>query len=245
MPAEGAREDASQPEAARSAVARGSRSAEALAGAAAGRPRLFAVDRFRVVASSRRRRLPPLGVVTPSDATNAAVGPVTSGRCGRLVRLPVGAPPLTGPRASAPIGPLLPGQRGGRRTVRCSPAALVLPLVSTDPGTQGTRGDDDRTVDLSDDFVVLPEQTSDDTDRAGASGPAATTTGCSPSAPRTGTDSRLSASRCRRLVVSTRFGVRLPRASFELCGQPRTTIAKRLPSGNPTARCAWSGRSAR
>jgi len=41
-----------------------------------------------------------------------------------------------------------------------------LPLVSTeDPGTQGTRGDDDRTVDLSDDFVVLPEQTSDDTDQ--------------------------------------------------------------------------------
>ncbi|KOX05647.1 hypothetical protein ACWD6L_12365 [Micromonospora profundi] len=40
-----------------------------------------------------------------------------------------------------------------------------MPLVSTDPGTQGTRGDDDRTVDLSDDFVVLPEQTSDDTDQ--------------------------------------------------------------------------------
>ncbi|NJC14804.1 hypothetical protein F4558_004630 [Micromonospora profundi] len=37
--------------------------------------------------------------------------------------------------------------------------------MSTDPGTQGTRGDDDRTVDLSDDFVVLPEQTSDDTDQ--------------------------------------------------------------------------------
>lgn len=45
-------------------------------------------------------------------------------------------------------------------------AALVLPLVSTeDPGTQGARGDEDRTVDLSEDFVVLPEQTSDDTDR--------------------------------------------------------------------------------
>lgn len=43
--------------------------------------------------------------------------------------------------------------------------ALVLPLVSTeDPGTLGARGDDDRTVDLSDDFVVLPEQTTDDTD---------------------------------------------------------------------------------
>ncbi|MFF5177331.1 hypothetical protein ACFY2Q_04800 [Micromonospora sp. NPDC000316] len=33
-----------------------------------------------------------------------------------------------------------------------------------DPGTSVARGDDDRTVDLSDDFVVLPEQTSDDTD---------------------------------------------------------------------------------
>lgn len=44
-------------------------------------------------------------------------------------------------------------------------AALVLPLVSTeDPGTRGARGDDDRAVDLSEDFKVLPEQTSDDTD---------------------------------------------------------------------------------
>lgn len=33
-----------------------------------------------------------------------------------------------------------------------------------DPGTQAPP-DDDRTVDLSEDFVVLPEQTSDDTDR--------------------------------------------------------------------------------
>ncbi|MET8281947.1 hypothetical protein [Micromonospora sp. NPDC005174] len=33
-----------------------------------------------------------------------------------------------------------------------------------DPGVASVRGDDDRTVDLSDDFVVLPEQTSDDTD---------------------------------------------------------------------------------
>lgn len=31
--------------------------------------------------------------------------------------------------------------------------------------TLRTPGDDDRTVDLSDDFVVLPEQTADDTDR--------------------------------------------------------------------------------
>ncbi|MFC4148522.1 hypothetical protein ACFO0M_19895 [Micromonospora mangrovi] len=28
-----------------------------------------------------------------------------------------------------------------------------------------TRSDDDRAVDLSEDFVVLPEQTADDTDR--------------------------------------------------------------------------------
>ncbi|SCL18446.1 hypothetical protein GA0070624_1530 [Micromonospora rhizosphaerae] len=43
---------------------------------------------------------------------------------------------------------------------------VFLPLVSTvDPGTQSMRGDDDRTIDLSDDFVVLPEQTADDTDR--------------------------------------------------------------------------------
>ncbi|MCL7457496.1 hypothetical protein AB0J85_03385 [Micromonospora echinofusca] len=42
-----------------------------------------------------------------------------------------------------------------------------MPLVSIteDPGTPAVRGDDDRTVDLSDDFVVLPEQTADDTDR--------------------------------------------------------------------------------
>ncbi|MEO3778545.1 hypothetical protein ABGB16_17170 [Micromonospora sp. B11E3] len=39
-----------------------------------------------------------------------------------------------------------------------------MPFVSIDPGTQA-RGDDDRAVDLSEDFVVLPEQTSDDTDR--------------------------------------------------------------------------------
>ncbi|MGC4819552.1 hypothetical protein [Micromonospora sp. DT63] len=38
-------------------------------------------------------------------------------------------------------------------------------MSTEDPGTQGARGDDDRTVDLSDDFVVLPEQTSDDTDQ--------------------------------------------------------------------------------
>ncbi|MEV5694213.1 hypothetical protein [Micromonospora globbae] len=35
-------------------------------------------------------------------------------------------------------------------------------MSTEDPGF---RGDDDRTVDLSDEFVVLPEQTSDDTDR--------------------------------------------------------------------------------
>ncbi|MFI9526391.1 MULTISPECIES: hypothetical protein [Micromonospora] len=29
----------------------------------------------------------------------------------------------------------------------------------------GVRGDDDRTVDFGEDFVVLPEQTADDTDR--------------------------------------------------------------------------------
>ncbi|WP_422750452.1 hypothetical protein [Micromonospora sp. WMMD1219] len=34
----------------------------------------------------------------------------------------------------------------------------------TDPAIRAPR-DDDRVVDLSDDFVVLPEQTSDDTDR--------------------------------------------------------------------------------
>ncbi|SCG65199.1 hypothetical protein GA0070614_3916 [Micromonospora coxensis] len=40
-------------------------------------------------------------------------------------------------------------------------AELVLPLVSTlEPGVR----DDDRPVDLSEDFVVLPEQTVDDTD---------------------------------------------------------------------------------
>ncbi|MEV6709130.1 hypothetical protein [Micromonospora wenchangensis] len=33
-----------------------------------------------------------------------------------------------------------------------------------DPAGHGVPGDDDRTVDLSDDFVVLPEQTTDDTD---------------------------------------------------------------------------------
>ncbi|SBV28162.1 hypothetical protein GA0070620_3696 [Micromonospora krabiensis] len=41
------------------------------------------------------------------------------------------------------------------------PSALTLRLVSTDD--PGTRGDEDRTVDLSDD--VLPSQTADDTDR--------------------------------------------------------------------------------
>lgn len=39
-------------------------------------------------------------------------------------------------------------------------AALVLPLVSEPHGPR----DDDRTVELTDDFVVLPEQTADDTD---------------------------------------------------------------------------------
>ncbi|WP_442933388.1 hypothetical protein [Micromonospora psammae] len=39
-----------------------------------------------------------------------------------------------------------------------------MPLVSTDPDVRGVRGDDDRAVDLSEDFVVLPEQTVDDTD---------------------------------------------------------------------------------
>ncbi|WP_036377433.1 hypothetical protein [Micromonospora sp. ATCC 39149] len=39
-----------------------------------------------------------------------------------------------------------------------------MPLVSIDPVAQA-RGDDDRAVDLSEDFVVLPEQTADDTDR--------------------------------------------------------------------------------
>ncbi|MGV9211159.1 hypothetical protein ACTFTM_04765 [Micromonospora sp. RB23] len=37
-------------------------------------------------------------------------------------------------------------------------------MSTEDPGAAVARGDDDRTVDLSDDFVVLPEQTSDDTD---------------------------------------------------------------------------------
>lgn len=45
-----------------------------------------------------------------------------------------------------------------------SAAGIVLPLVNEDSGRQGARGDDDRVVDLSDDFVVLPEQTADDTD---------------------------------------------------------------------------------
>ncbi|MEU8087328.1 hypothetical protein AB0B57_27430 [Micromonospora sp. NPDC049101] len=38
-------------------------------------------------------------------------------------------------------------------------------MSTMDPGTPAARGDDDRTVDLSEDLVVLPEQTSDDTDR--------------------------------------------------------------------------------
>ncbi|WP_410809993.1 hypothetical protein [Micromonospora sp. 067-2] len=38
-------------------------------------------------------------------------------------------------------------------------------MSTEDPGTQGARGDEDRTVDLSEDFVVLPEQTADDTDQ--------------------------------------------------------------------------------
>ncbi|MDM4722372.1 hypothetical protein QTQ03_23310 [Micromonospora sp. WMMA1363] len=39
-------------------------------------------------------------------------------------------------------------------------------MGTEEPGTSGVRGDDDRRVDLSDDdFVVLPEQTTDDTDR--------------------------------------------------------------------------------
>ncbi|MGC1212456.1 MAG: hypothetical protein WA890_14440 [Micromonospora sp.] len=38
-------------------------------------------------------------------------------------------------------------------------------MSTEDPGTQDARSDDDRTVDLGDDFVVLPEQTADDTDR--------------------------------------------------------------------------------
>ncbi|MEU4471823.1 hypothetical protein [Micromonospora sp. NPDC023888] len=37
-------------------------------------------------------------------------------------------------------------------------------MSTMDPGTQAAP-DDDRTVDLSEDFVVLPEQTSDDTDQ--------------------------------------------------------------------------------
>ncbi|MGC5018651.1 hypothetical protein [Micromonospora sp. DT47] len=37
-------------------------------------------------------------------------------------------------------------------------------MSTENPGPQGVRGDDDRAVDLSDDFVVLPEQTVDDTD---------------------------------------------------------------------------------
>ncbi|GHJ10304.1 hypothetical protein TPA0907_46710 [Micromonospora humidisoli] len=41
----------------------------------------------------------------------------------------------------------------------------MLPIViPEDPAGHGVPGDDDRTVDLSDDFVVLPEQTTDDTD---------------------------------------------------------------------------------
>ncbi|NED53926.1 hypothetical protein G3I24_23895 [Micromonospora aurantiaca] len=46
------------------------------------------------------------------------------------------------------------------------PAArpAVSLLLVTDPAIRAPR-DDDRVVDLSDDFVVLPEQTSDDTDR--------------------------------------------------------------------------------
>lgn len=43
------------------------------------------------------------------------------------------------------------------------PAAVSLLLV-TEPGIRVPRGDDDRVVDLSDDLVVLPEQTTDDTD---------------------------------------------------------------------------------
>ncbi|KXK63318.1 hypothetical protein AWW66_03105 [Micromonospora rosaria] len=38
-----------------------------------------------------------------------------------------------------------------------------MPLVSA--VHPGVRGDDDRTVDFGEDFVVLPEQTADDTDR--------------------------------------------------------------------------------
>nr|WP_205809263.1 hypothetical protein [Micromonospora sp. HNM0581] len=37
-----------------------------------------------------------------------------------------------------------------------------MPLVST--SERDARGDDDRSVELTDDFVVLPEQTADDTD---------------------------------------------------------------------------------
>ncbi|MFG2011729.1 hypothetical protein ACGFNF_21945 [Micromonospora sp. NPDC048868] len=37
--------------------------------------------------------------------------------------------------------------------------------ITDDPGMPAVRGDDDRAVDLSDDFVVLPEQTADDTDQ--------------------------------------------------------------------------------
>lgn len=38
-------------------------------------------------------------------------------------------------------------------------------LVSTEDRLPHAPGDDDRVVDLSDEFVVLPEQTTDDTDR--------------------------------------------------------------------------------
>ncbi|KAB1114975.1 hypothetical protein F6X54_12785 [Micromonospora aurantiaca] len=44
------------------------------------------------------------------------------------------------------------------------PRSAVSLLLVTDPAIRTPR-DDDRVVDLSDDFVVLPEQTSDDTDR--------------------------------------------------------------------------------
>ncbi|MFI2709367.1 hypothetical protein ACH495_04450 [Micromonospora sp. NPDC018662] len=37
-------------------------------------------------------------------------------------------------------------------------------MLVTEPGIRVPRGDDDRVVDLSDDLVVLPEQTTDDTD---------------------------------------------------------------------------------
>lgn len=104
--------------------------------------------------------LPPLGVVTPSDATNAPAGrPPDASITATPARTPGGWRSGGFRTGSAGLGPVRPVPR-----IEPAGRSAVSLLLVTDPAIRAPR-DDDRVVDLSDDFVVLPEQTSDDTDR--------------------------------------------------------------------------------